>query len=266
MSARDKCLHLVFLINLLIMVGCAVATIMCFLSDKGQINKLPKNKVELTIEEIITLACGVTFFVAFFIAMTVEIKARHTLYKLFLKFVTQNTDWAVESYDRSKDPGYSGPASPVWGPLPQGTVCEHKRRAGVVGWTWLMGDHSIYYLNKPSLKFRTLTRKPVICIIFALFFQNGSHFLHIFLLCTVLTFLFSHNEWFVLQLKSCSIFPWLPLSCLNKVFLFFKWHIGIFFKAIMNDPIHLRWIPHGIDKLIIISGFFSTYISHTFWI
>lgn len=112
-SARDKCLHLVFLINLLIMVGCAVATIMCFLSDKGQINKLPKNKVELTIEEIITLACGVTFFVAFFIAMTVEIKARHTLYKLFLKFVTQNTDWAVESYDRNKDPGYSGPAALV---------------------------------------------------------------------------------------------------------------------------------------------------------
>lgn len=86
------------------MIGCAVATVMCFLSDKGQITKFPKNKVELSVEEIITLACGVMFFVAFFIAMTVEIKAKHTIYKLFMRFVMHNTEWNVESYDKSKDP------------------------------------------------------------------------------------------------------------------------------------------------------------------
>ncbi|XP_045160186.2 E3 ubiquitin-protein ligase MARCHF8-like [Mercenaria mercenaria] len=101
---RDKCLHIIFLLNLLIMVGCAIATIMCFLSDRDNAAKFPKNKVKLTSEEIITLTCGVMFFVAFFIAMTVEIKARHTLYKLFLRFIMHNTEWTVESYDPSKDP------------------------------------------------------------------------------------------------------------------------------------------------------------------
>ncbi|XP_046361614.1 E3 ubiquitin-protein ligase MARCHF4-like [Haliotis rufescens] len=106
-SRRDKCLHTAFLFNLIIMIGCAVATVLCFLSDKGQITNLPKNKVELTSEEVITLACGVFFFVSFFIAMTVEIKAKHTVYKLFIKFLTQNTEWQIEPYDRSKDPMYN---------------------------------------------------------------------------------------------------------------------------------------------------------------
>lgn len=105
MNTRDKILHIIFFLNLLIMIGCAIATVMCFLSDKGQITKLPKNKVELTLEEIITLACGVMFFVAFFVAMTVEIKAKHTVYKLCMKFIVHNTEWNVDSYDRSKDPG-----------------------------------------------------------------------------------------------------------------------------------------------------------------
>lgn len=107
-SVRDKCFYLVFLINFLIMVGCVVVIIMCFFSDKGQINKFFKNKVEFTIEEIIILACGVIFFVAFFIVMTVEIKVRYILYKLFFKFVIQNIDWVVEFYDRNKDSGYFG--------------------------------------------------------------------------------------------------------------------------------------------------------------
>ncbi|XP_060084984.1 E3 ubiquitin-protein ligase MARCHF8-like [Ylistrum balloti] len=104
-NTRDKILHIIFFLNLLIMIGCAIATVMCFLSDKGQITKFPKNKVELTLEEIITLACGVMFFVAFFIAMTVEIKAKHTVYKLCMKFIVHNTEWNVDSYDRSKDSG-----------------------------------------------------------------------------------------------------------------------------------------------------------------
>lgn len=113
---RDKCLHIIFIFNLLIMIGCAIATIMCFLSDRDNAAKFPKDKVKLTAEEVITLTCGVMFFVAFFIAMTVEIKARHTLYKLFLRFITHNTEWTLDSYDPSKDPMYKRPlpASQVW--------------------------------------------------------------------------------------------------------------------------------------------------------
>nr|KAG5700077.1 hypothetical protein BaRGS_029827 [Batillaria attramentaria] len=65
--------------------------------------------VELTTEEIITLTCGIMFFVSFFVAMTVEIKARHTIYRLFLKFVSHNTEWQIEPYHRSKDEELADP-------------------------------------------------------------------------------------------------------------------------------------------------------------
>ncbi|KAL8588998.1 hypothetical protein ACOMHN_047979 [Nucella lapillus] len=110
-SRRDKCLHTVFLINLIIMVSCAVATILCFLSDKGHLQELPRGRhaisrdkeIELTPKEIITLICGIMFFVSFFVAMTVEIKAKHTIYRLFLRFLSHNTEWQIEPYQRAKD-------------------------------------------------------------------------------------------------------------------------------------------------------------------
>ncbi len=187
MSRQDKVLHAVFVVNLIIMISCAVATVMCFLSDKGQITKFPRNKVsvitikvssrptswcrvrrrrvnstlrhvprrvtfhvvsrsmsflrstsrhilrvpacsfgthsvrvivpagrpqqrvatlrgcscfrqevDLTTEEIITLSCGVLFFVSFFIAMSVQIKAKHTVYQLCVKFVMHNMEWEID--------------------------------------------------------------------------------------------------------------------------------------------------------------------------
>ena len=99
-------LHSIFIVTLVLMIGCAVATVMCFLSDKGQIRKLPRNNVDLTTEEIITLACGIIFFVSFFVAMSVEIKAKHTLYQLFVKFINRNMEWRIDQYDRSKDALY----------------------------------------------------------------------------------------------------------------------------------------------------------------
>ena len=73
-------------------------------------------QVELTTEEIITLTCGIMFFVSFFIAMTVEIKARHTIYRLFLKFLSHNTEWQIEPYQRVKDFELTGtaPSNYVW--------------------------------------------------------------------------------------------------------------------------------------------------------
>ncbi|KAK3771050.1 hypothetical protein RRG08_002098 [Elysia crispata] len=105
-SRRDKCLHLIFFITLLFMVGSAVATVLCFLSDNGQISQ---TKSQLSVEEVITLICGVLFFVSFFMAMTVEIKARHTVYRLFCKFLLYNTEWQIEPYEKSKDPGCPKP-------------------------------------------------------------------------------------------------------------------------------------------------------------
>ena len=89
------------------MVACAIATVMCFLSDKGKIAKFPRNTVDLTTEEIITLSCGVLFFVSFFIAMSVQIKAKHTIYQLFVKFIMQNMEWEIDEYDKNKDSLFS---------------------------------------------------------------------------------------------------------------------------------------------------------------
>lgn len=102
-SRQDRVLHSIFLVMMILMIGCAIATVMCFLSDKGQISKLPRNKVDLTTEEIITLSCGVLFFVSFFVAMSVQIKAKHTVYQLFLKFIMQNMEWEIDEYDKFKD-------------------------------------------------------------------------------------------------------------------------------------------------------------------
>lgn len=110
MSRQDKILHCIFLFNLVIMIGCAVATVMCFLSDKGNMPRLSRNKVDLTTEEIVTLTCGVLFFVSFFIAMSVQIKARHTIYQLFVKFIMQNMEWEIDEYDKSKDTRIKDPA------------------------------------------------------------------------------------------------------------------------------------------------------------
>lgn len=106
-SRRDKILHTVFVINLLIMIGCAVATILCFLADREKVSQNRRqDKSKLTREEIITLTCGVLFFVSFFVAMAVQIKAKNTIYQLFVKFIVHNMEWQIDEYDKSKDRTY----------------------------------------------------------------------------------------------------------------------------------------------------------------
>ncbi len=48
---------------------------------------------ELSPPELISLACAILFFSAFFLAMYVELKARHTLYQLVCKFFYMNHEW-----------------------------------------------------------------------------------------------------------------------------------------------------------------------------
>ncbi|GFT32670.1 RING-CH-type domain-containing protein [Nephila pilipes] len=100
-SWQDKILHTVFLISVLIMIGCAVVTVMCFKQHRGA--KAEISHLELTQSEIITLICGALFFLAFFLAMYVEIKARNTIYKLMLKFIYLNQQWYIDEYDKKKE-------------------------------------------------------------------------------------------------------------------------------------------------------------------
>ena len=82
------------------MVACAVVTVMCFKQDR--IQRVDPNRTELTQSEVVTLVCGVLFFLAFFIAMYVEVKARNTLYKLLVKFVYLNQQWYIDEYDKKE--------------------------------------------------------------------------------------------------------------------------------------------------------------------
>ncbi|GAB6030807.1 hypothetical protein CHUAL_007654 [Chamberlinius hualienensis] len=100
-SLRDKILHVVFFLSLLTMIGSATVTILCFKHDKGGRVNLDKN--HLTHSEIVTLVCGVLFFVAFFLAMYVEVKARSTIYKLILDFFYVNQQWYIDEYDKKAD-------------------------------------------------------------------------------------------------------------------------------------------------------------------
>jgi hypothetical protein len=52
---------------------------------------------------MITLSCGMLFFLAFFLAMYVEVKAKNTVYQLISKFFYMNHEWTVEDYDRKRD-------------------------------------------------------------------------------------------------------------------------------------------------------------------
>lgn len=83
------------------MIGAATVTILCFKHDKGGPRSVDKNK--LTESEIVTLVCGVLFFVAFFLAMYVEVKARSTIYKIIMDFLYLNQQWYIDEYDKKTD-------------------------------------------------------------------------------------------------------------------------------------------------------------------
>ncbi|XP_076046569.1 uncharacterized protein LOC143028414 [Oratosquilla oratoria] len=103
-TRADKILHSIFLLCLIIMATCATITIICFRQDRV----IPrKDEAELTKSEVVTLTCGVLFFVAFFVAMYVEVKARNTLYRLFTQFLYLNQTWHIAEYDKRRDALFS---------------------------------------------------------------------------------------------------------------------------------------------------------------
>lgn len=106
-SLKDKILHLFFIVSVCLMIACAAVTIICFKQDRRGGPYRNANILyppgELSPAEMITLSCGVLFFLAFFLAMYVEVKARNTVYQLICKFFYLNNEWSVEEYDRKRD-------------------------------------------------------------------------------------------------------------------------------------------------------------------
>merc|ERR1719266_2107908 len=88
------------------MIACAAVTIICFKQDRRgpyRSTNFMYPPGELSPAEMITLSCGVLFFLAFFLAMYVEVKAKNTVYQLISKFFYMNHEWTVEDYDRKRD-------------------------------------------------------------------------------------------------------------------------------------------------------------------
>jgi len=102
-SSKDKILHSIFMAAIAIMITCSIVTIICF-KQNGDIQPRVGPDTELSASELMTLSCGVLFFLAFFVAMYVEVKAENTIYQLICKFFYMNHEWTIEEYDRRKDP------------------------------------------------------------------------------------------------------------------------------------------------------------------
>lgn len=83
------------------MVACASVTIVCFRQEPPSTSG---RRSDLTYSELVTLVCGVLFFLAFFVAMYVEVTARSTLYRLLLRFVYLNQQWYIDEYDAKRGP------------------------------------------------------------------------------------------------------------------------------------------------------------------
>jgi E3 ubiquitin-protein ligase MARCH1/8 len=98
-SRKDKLLHLLFFFSLCIMIACAVVTVLCFKRDRlHQVSG--HSRAELSDSELSTLICGVLFFLSFFTAMYVQVKARNTLYRLIVKFIYLNQQWYIDEYEK----------------------------------------------------------------------------------------------------------------------------------------------------------------------
>ncbi|PAA45926.1 hypothetical protein BOX15_Mlig027107g1 [Macrostomum lignano] len=63
----------------------------------------PPTPLVLTGYEALTLVSGILFFLAFFTAMSVQIKSRHTVYKLIVKCYRMNITYSFLPYERSRD-------------------------------------------------------------------------------------------------------------------------------------------------------------------
>ncbi|KAL1433445.1 hypothetical protein MTO96_012561 [Rhipicephalus appendiculatus] len=90
-SPRDKVLHSVFLLAVVVMVACATVTIVCFRQDPPSSSTSSSAAItttgrrsDLTHSEMVT--------------------ARSTLYRLLLRFVYLNQQWYIDEYDAKSGP------------------------------------------------------------------------------------------------------------------------------------------------------------------
>ena len=101
-SSSDFTLHLIFLTAVIILFISGTFTVFGFISNHAKItNRLPRDT--LSQEDIVVLVGGLTFFIAFIIALLTQIRASQSLYKLIVSCISSNTEWRIDPYRRSDD-------------------------------------------------------------------------------------------------------------------------------------------------------------------
>ena len=68
------------------------------LQDRGTRPKVAGPNTELSSSELMTLSCGVLFFLAFFIAMYVEVKAKNTIYQVRKRYHLQPENYVLSFF------------------------------------------------------------------------------------------------------------------------------------------------------------------------
>jgi len=98
-------LHAIFLIAVVIVIVSGTFTVVGFVANHAQItSRLPRDT--LSHEDVVVLAGGLMFFVAFIVALLTQIRASQSLYRLVLGCISSNTEWRIDAYRRSDDSLY----------------------------------------------------------------------------------------------------------------------------------------------------------------
>ena len=112
MSSCDLSLHLIFLIAVVILFISGAFTVIGFISNHAKItSQVPRDS--LSQEDVVVLVGGLTFFIAFIIALLTQIRASQSLYKLIVSCISSNTEWRIDPYRRSDDSLYRKWVMPV---------------------------------------------------------------------------------------------------------------------------------------------------------
>ena len=96
---------MIFLISVVILFISGSFTVVGFISNHAKISsQLPRDT--LSQEDVVVLVGGLTFFIAFIIALLTQIRASQSLYKLIVGCISSNTEWRIDPYRRSEDSLY----------------------------------------------------------------------------------------------------------------------------------------------------------------
>lgn len=104
-SSTDLTLHMIFLTAVVILFISGTFTVVGFVSNHAKItSQVPRDT--LSQEDVVVLVGGLTFFIAFIVALLTQIRASQSLYKLIMCCISSNTEWRIDAYRRSEDSLY----------------------------------------------------------------------------------------------------------------------------------------------------------------